>query len=90
MPTNRPDQAKRPDWYPEPIPGFDVMKWKQEMREQMRRETEGMTSEEFCEYLRQGSKEFNKDCTEQVDEIHSPFPSLPSSFPMSNSSVPTL
>jgi len=38
---------------PEVIPGFDLMKWKDETQAQILRETEGMTDEEVREYFRQ-------------------------------------
>jgi hypothetical protein len=37
---------------PEIIPGFDVLKWKQETQERVYRETEGMTNKEVREYFR--------------------------------------
>ena len=40
-------------WYPDPIPGFDVLKWKQENQARILRETEGMTREEIRERERQ-------------------------------------
>jgi len=45
---------------PEPIPGFDVVKWKREVHAQIQRETEGMTEEEVLEYFRKGSEESQK------------------------------
>jgi len=39
--------------WPEPIPGFDLMKWKDETQAEILRETEGMTSAEVIEYFRQ-------------------------------------
>jgi len=87
-------QRSRPNWYPEPIPGFDVLKWKQEVREQMRRETEGMTSAEVREYIRQGAEQFDEEKehsrTERASEIHSPLPTVQVSLPISHPSLPTL
>jgi len=40
-------------WYPDPIPDFDVLKWKQENQARILRETEGMTREEIRERERQ-------------------------------------
>jgi hypothetical protein len=40
------------DWYPEIIPGFDALEWKDKVRAEIRRDTEGMTDEEICEYFR--------------------------------------
>ena len=36
-----------------PIPGFDSLKWKQEVQAKIYEETKDMTSEEVCEYFRQ-------------------------------------
>jgi len=41
-----------PSWYPDPIPGFDVLKWKDENQARIRRETEGMTDEQVRERRR--------------------------------------
>lgn len=46
---------------PEVIPGFDVLKWKQETQEKILRETEGMTREEVREYIRQGAERFRNE-----------------------------
>ena len=43
-------------WYPDPIPGFDVLKWKQENQARILRETDGMTDEEIRERFRQASE----------------------------------
>jgi hypothetical protein len=43
-------------WYPDPIPGFDVLKWKQENQARILRETEGMTDEQIRERFRQASE----------------------------------
>ena len=40
-------------WYPDAIPGFDVLKWKEENQARIRRETEGMTDEQIRERRRQ-------------------------------------
>lgn len=45
---------------PEAIKGFSVMKMKQEIQEEIFRETEGMTSEELCEYYREGPELLRK------------------------------
>jgi hypothetical protein len=44
-----------------PIPGFDSLKWKAEVHAEIHRETEGMTSEEVCEYFRKGSDDFQAE-----------------------------
>jgi len=41
------------DWASDVIPGFDVLRWKQENQARIRRETEGMTREQVHERLRQ-------------------------------------
>ena len=46
---------------PEVIPGFDVLKWKQEAQAQILQETEGMTREEVREYIRQGAERFRQE-----------------------------
>jgi len=46
---------------PKVIPGFDVLKWKQETQAEILRETEGMTQEEILAYFRKGSEEFQKE-----------------------------
>ena len=43
------------------IPGFSVLKMKQEIQEEIYRETEGMTDEEVREYFRKGAEEFRKE-----------------------------
>jgi len=45
------------DWASDVIPGFDVLKWKQENQARIRRETEGMTREQVRERLRQAVEE---------------------------------
>jgi len=44
-----------------PIPGFDSLKWKQEVQTKIYEETKDMTSEEVCEYFRKGSEEFREE-----------------------------
>jgi len=46
---------------PQIVPGFDVLKWKREMQEQIYRETEGMTREEIRAYIQKGSEEFREE-----------------------------
>ena len=46
---------------PQIIPGFDVLKWKREMQEQIYRETAGMTREEIRAYIQTGSEEFREE-----------------------------
>ncbi|MGL6225410.1 MAG: hypothetical protein ACRC10_02150 [Thermoguttaceae bacterium] len=52
------------DW-PKPIPGWDMLKWKDETQAAILRETEGMTDEEVREYFRKGSEEFQRDIAER-------------------------
>ena len=40
-------------WYPDPIPGFNVLEWKQENQARILKETEGMTDEQVRERFRQ-------------------------------------
>ncbi len=47
--------------WPEPIPGFDPVKWKRQVHAEMMHETESMTKEEVREYLRRESKRFDED-----------------------------
>ena len=46
---------------PQIIPGFDVLKWKREMQEQIYLETTGMTREEIRAYIQKGSEEFREE-----------------------------
>ena len=43
-------------WYPDPMLGFDVLKWKQENQARILRETDGMTDEEIRVRFRQASE----------------------------------
>jgi len=45
---------------PQVIPGFDVLKWKQETQAQILRETEGMTDAEVREYFQQASERWEQ------------------------------
>ena len=47
--------------YAEPIPGFDVVKWKREVHAQIQRETEGMTDAEIREYIRQAAERVDNE-----------------------------
>ena len=49
------------DWRQDIIPGFDVLKWKQETQAEILRETVGMTDVEVREYFRKGSEEFRAE-----------------------------
>jgi len=46
---------------PEPIPGFDVLKWKQETQAKIYQETKNMTTEEVLAYFHRGSEEFREE-----------------------------
>ncbi len=48
------------DW-PEPIPGWDMLKWKDETQAAILRETEGMTDEDVREYFRKASDDLRKE-----------------------------
>ena len=56
-------------WYPEIIPGFDCLQWKQERQAEILRETEGMTRPEVREYFRQGSEEFQAELKRRRAEL---------------------
>jgi len=43
------------------IPDFDVLEWKREVQERIYRETKGMSSDEFLEYLRKGSEKYRAE-----------------------------
>ena len=46
---------------PEIIPGFDVLKWKQEIQDQIYQDIKGMTTDEWLAYVRKGSEEFREE-----------------------------
>ncbi len=48
------------DW-PDVIPDFDVLKWKEETQAEIYEEIKEMTSEEVIEYFRKGSEEFQRE-----------------------------
>ena len=54
-------KRKTDNWYPTPIPGFDVIEWKRKVHDEIRQETAGMTKEEIREYFRKGSEEFQRE-----------------------------
>lgn len=54
---------------PEVIPGWDMMKWKEETQAEILRETEGMTREEVREYFRKASEEFREEIKQRRAEI---------------------
>ncbi len=47
--------------WPDVIPDFDVLKWKDEIQLQIYEETKDMTTEEWLAYVRRGSEEFRKE-----------------------------
>ena len=47
------------DW-PDPIPGFDVIKWKREIQTQIYEETKDMTTAEWLTYIRKGAERFDE------------------------------
>ena len=56
-------------WYPEAIPGFDVLKWKQENQARIYQEIKDMTSDEYLEYIRKGAERFDKEQTRRQAEM---------------------
>ena len=52
-----------------PIPGFDSLKWKQEVQAKIYEETKDMTSEEICEYFRKAGEEGDKRRAERERRI---------------------
>ena len=42
------------------ISGFSCLQMKQELQERVQRATEGMTDEEYIEYLRKGAERFDR------------------------------
>lgn len=54
---------------PEIIPGFDVLKWKQETQAEIYEEIKDMTTEEILEYFHKGSEEFQKELEQRRKEI---------------------
>jgi len=46
---------------PKVIPGFDVLKWKQEIQTEIYEETKDMTTAELIEYFRKGSEDFREE-----------------------------
>ena len=55
--------------YPDPIPGFDVLKWKRENQARILRETEGMTREEIRKHIRKGAERFDEGQKRRQAEI---------------------
>jgi hypothetical protein len=51
-------KARKTDWYPEAIPGFDCVKMKREIQARIYEETKHMTPEERRERTRQASERF--------------------------------
>ena len=61
--------TKREIVWPEPIPGFDPVKWKRQVHAEIERETEGMTKEEVREYFRKGSEKFQEEMKQRRAEL---------------------
>ena len=57
-------KAKQTFTMPEPIPGFDVLKWKQETQAKIYEKIKDMTTEERVAYFRKGSERAQKRRTE--------------------------
>ncbi len=51
------------DW-PDVLPDFDVLKWKQEIQSEIYEDIKDMTTEEVLEYFRKGSEEFQEELKE--------------------------
>jgi hypothetical protein len=49
------------DWYPEVVPGFDALAWKDKVQAEILEETKGMTRQEVREYFRKGSEAFRAE-----------------------------
>lgn len=54
---------------PEVIPGFDVLKWKEETQLQIYEEIKDMSTEEVLTYFRQAGERFDKDMEERRKEL---------------------
>lgn len=54
-------KLETPFVWPEPIPGWDMLKWKDETQAAILRETEGMTDEDVREYFRKASDDLRKE-----------------------------
>jgi len=58
------------DWDQYPvIPGFDPVKWKREVHDEIRRDTKGMTREEVREYYRRGAERFDEEIKRRRAEL---------------------
>ena len=55
--------------WPEPIPGWDMLKWKDETQAAILRETEGMTDAEVLEYFRKGAERFDEEMKRRRAEL---------------------
>ena len=47
--------------WPKPIPGWDLMKWKDETQLQIYEEIKDLTPEEVVKYFRQAGESFHKE-----------------------------
>ncbi|MGL4594773.1 MAG: hypothetical protein ACRCUY_08610 [Thermoguttaceae bacterium] len=56
------------DWI-KPIPGWDMLKWKDETQAEILRETAGMTGEEVREYFRKGAERFDNEMELRREEL---------------------
>ena len=52
-------------WPPEIIPGFDVLKWKQETQDQIYQEIKDLSDAEVVEYFRQAGEQGRKEREER-------------------------
>ena len=60
-----------------PIPGFDSLKWKQEVQTKIYEETKNMTREEVREYFRRAVEEGDKRRAERERRIAAGDPTVP-------------
>ena len=47
--------------WPDPIPGWDLMKWKQETQAEIYEEIKDMSTKEVVEYFRQAGERFDEE-----------------------------
>ena len=60
-----------------PIPGFNSLKWKQEVQARIYEETKDMTSAEVCEYFRQAAEKGEQRRAELERRIAAGDPTVP-------------
>ena len=55
--------------WPETIPGWDMMKWKDETQAAIYEDIKDMTTEEVLEYFHKGSEEFQRELEQRRKEL---------------------